>query len=931
MQKNYGILMAKTGKEAQEEWLPLWMHLRDTAGIMKCLVQKWTPKAVFCAANLEYEPFLKAAIFLAAVHDIGKATSYFQSVITKSCGEKYEEITGRGFVVNKVYRAEGRTPHSYAGQWILQSDTTGFGVPQSLAMVVGAHHGRPMDLDPVDEEPDMILLYPVNFYGKETGEEAKAPWKEAWQDIFDQALKLAGLRTVGELPVLTMEAQILLSGLLIMADWIASNAVFLPLLALDEYGDESLYPKRVLDGWKRADFPQGWESNVNQMDEAEFEKRFIYSPNEVQRHMLEAVNQAESPGIFILEAQMGIGKTEAALGAAEVLSSRKQEGGIFYGLPTQATSNGLFPRLYQWAEKVSENTVNAVRLAHGSAKFHEEYYQLFMKGKAQVDEDGQSSGKMVVNAWFQGNKRALLADFVLGTVDQFLMASLRRKHFMLRHVGLAGKVVVIDECHAYDAYMNEYLERSLQWMAAYGVPVILLSATLPFDRRRALTECYVKAYARYHLKKKKPDIAYMQPGWERNTAYPLLTWTDGETVRQVTFEQKVREKTVRVRYVDSVPEMIRLLEDKLKEGGCACIIVNTVKAAQKIYEECQKQMEQVHLVLYHAQFTMPDRYEKERELLKKMGKDSSDKDRNRLILIGTQVLEQSLDYDADIMVTQLCPMDLLLQRMGRLHRHEREGGQGKGSRPGRLKNPECILLREGEDTYDKGTRAIYGDYLLMRTRKLLPETIKIPGDISPLVQKVYDAGDDLGLTGKTWQVEKERYEGWVKGKKKRAKSYLLEKPSSKVMQGMLENAENSSDKAAEAGVRDAASSIEILLMKRETDGEVLFVKEEAGESSVLWTMEVPDNIQGRRIAMQRLKLPHALCMEYNKYDTIKELEEMNRRELAQWQLCPWLQGELIFLLDQENRGELNGYLLHYSFEKGLEYERKEKMDGGEGV
>ena len=87
------------------------------------------------------------------VHDIGKATSYFQSVITRSCGEKYEEITGRGFVVNKVYRAEGRTPHSYAGQWILQSDTTGFGVPESLAMVVGAHHGRPMDMDPVDEEP----------------------------------------------------------------------------------------------------------------------------------------------------------------------------------------------------------------------------------------------------------------------------------------------------------------------------------------------------------------------------------------------------------------------------------------------------------------------------------------------------------------------------------------------------------------------------------------------------------------------------------------------------------------------------------------------------------------------------------------------------------------------------------------------------------
>lgn len=931
MQKKYEILMAKTGGEEQEKWLPLWMHLKDTAGIMKRLVQKWIPKAVFFAADMDYEPFLETAVFLAAVHDIGKAISYFQSVITRSCMEKYEEITGRGFVVNKIYRAEGKTPHAYAGQWILQSDTTGLGVPKSLAMVVGAHHGKPMDEDSVNEEPDMILSYPVNFYGKETGEEIKNLWKEAWRDILNQALELAGIQAVSELPVLTQKAQILLSGLVIMADWIASNTAFFPLLSMDDYGEENAYPERVLEGWRRADFPWGWESKVNWMEDAEFEIRFGFAPNDVQKHMLEVVNQTKSPGIFILEAQMGIGKTEAALGSAEVLANRKQEGGIFYGLPTQATSNGLFHRLYQWAEKVSEETVNAVRLAHSAAEFQEEYHELFMKGKAEVDEDGQGSGRMVVNSWFQGNKRALLADFVIGTVDQFLMVSLRRRHFMLRHAGLAGKVVVIDECHAYDAYMNEYLERSLQWMAAYGVPVILLSATLPSDRRRALTECYVKAYVRYHLKKKKTKIVYMQPGWERSTAYPLLTWSDGEAVRQMTFEQNVQEKNVSLRYADSVSDMICLLEERLAEGGCACIIANTVKMAQRIYEECQKEMKLVHLVLYHAQFTMPDRVQKEQELLKKMGKNSSAGDRNRFLLIGTQVLEQSLDYDADIMVTQLCPMDLLLQRMGRLHRHARSGSQGSSSRPGRLRDPECIILRDGEEIYDEGTRAIYGDYLLMRTVHLLPKTVKIPGDISSLVQKVYDTEDDLGIKGDAYQAGKERYKEWVNGKKKRAENYLLEKPSARGMQGMLENGENSSDKAAEAGVRDAASAVEILLMKRGEGGEILYVREGAGEDLGLRAFEVPDNIQGRRIAMQRLKLPHALCMGYNKYATIEQLEEMNRRQLAQWQLCPWLQGELIFLLDQENRGELNGYLLHYSFEKGLEYERKEKTDAGEGV
>lgn len=159
----------------------------------------------------------------------------------------------------------------------------------------------------------------------------------------------------------------------------------------------------------------------------------------------------------------------------------------------------------------------------------------------------------------------------------------------------------------------------------------------------------------------------------------------------------------------------------------------------------------------------------------------------------------------------------------------------------------------------------------------------------------------------------------------------MRRPSSKLMQAILDNPEISSETLASAGVRDAASSIEVLLMKRGQDGEILFTGEDARESFGLSAFQVPDREQGRKIAMQRIKLPHALCMEWNQNDTISELEEKNRRELSQWQLSSWLKGELILLLDQENRGELNGYTLHYSFEKGLEYERKEERDAKEGV
>lgn len=932
MQKNYHILMAKTGRDTQEAWLPLWMHLRDTAGVIKKLVPKWVPKSVFSAAEMEYEPFLSAAVFLAAVHDIGKATSCFQSVITGAWADKYAEIADRGFALKKSYRAAGKTPHAHGGQWILQSDVTGFGVHESLAMVVGAHHGKPIGADSVMGEPDLVRLYPMNFFGTEKKDETKALWKEVWKDIVDEALRLAGVPSVGDLPVLTLEAQVLLSGLLIVADWIASNTAFFPLIPLEEYGDEGVYPERINSGWEQAAFPEGWHSEVKWMDEEEFGKRFGFSPNEVQNAMLEAVNNARDPGIFILEAQMGIGKTEAALGAAEILACKREAGGIFYGLPTQATSNGLFGRLYQWGAKVSPETVNAIRLAHSSAEFHEEYHQLMMKGRAYVDDDGQDRGWLEVNPWFQGNKRALLADFVIGTVDQFLMASLRRKHFMLRHVGLAGKVVVIDECHAYDAYMNQYLERSLQWMAAYHVPVILLSATLPFDRRKALVECYVKAYARYHLKKKKPEITYQCPHWEKNTRYPLLTWTDGETVEQTAVEQNIQDKTVTIQWADGIGDMVRLLDERLEEGGCACVIVNTVKMAQKIYEECKRGMENVNLVLYHAQFTIPDRYKKEQALLKKMGKDSHDRDRHRFILIGTQVLEQSLDYDADLMVTQLCPMDLLLQRIGRLHRHSKRDGKAEGyTRPPSLQAPRCIILGEDGQAYDEGSRAVYGEYLLMRTERILPGEIRIPGDICALVQKAYDEEDDLGLSGSLYMDAKNQHKERRKGKKQEAKSYLLEKPSSKTIQAILDNLEGSGEKAAEAAVRDGVSSIEVLLMKMGEEGKVLFPGESGDESIGLSVTEVPDSVQGRKIAMERLKLPHIFCAVWNRDHTIRELEEKNRRQLAQWQMSPWLQGELILMLDSDGRGELNGYTLQYTFEKGLEYERKEVKDGGEGV
>jgi CRISPR-associated endonuclease/helicase Cas3 len=312
---------------------------------------------------------------------------------------------------------------------------------------------------------------------------------------------------------------------------------------------------------------------------------------------------------------------------------------------------------------------------------------------------------------------------------------------------------------------------------------------------------------------------------------------------------------------------------------------------------------------------MPERAQKEKNLLEHMGKDSVYGDRYRYILIGTQVLEQSLDYDADIMFTQLCPIDLMLQRIGRLHRH------GRLDRPDKLKQPRCIVLTDGEEMYDDGTKSVYGDYLLKRTNKILNDYINIPYDISNLIQGVYEKNETGGDLSKEYNDYIEK----IDIKTKKAKKYLLKKPRKNIFDTLSVNDEQSDDIAAQASVRDGESSIEVILMKRGKDGKIHFLQE-CGDA--LYSSTVPNDKEGRMIAKQRIRLPHCFCTEWMIDKTITELEKQNKSYLPDWQISPWIKGELILLLDNNNHAELNGYILTYNFELGLQYEKKEEKDNG---
>lgn len=909
--KTVRLLAAKTDPQGGGFWLPLWMHAMDTSWTLQFLALYRLPEAVRRYLCPDEGLLIRTLRFLGFLHDIGKATALFQNKILHRLPDIRQQLS-RLLPVPDSFENPGGTSHARASEAILLS----FGCPRGVASVAGAHHGWPQEDRFQDSIVDNMDNYPDSYWGP-GGERG---WRACWQEMLDGALAFSGLSGMEELPALSKQQQVLLCGLLVMADWIASNTRYFPLIPVDTVGSPSLYPARAEAAWRELDLPGPWESGYMNLDIEAFTGRFGFPPNRIQQAVLDTVSRVASPGLLILEGQMGCGKTEAALAAGEVLGARFGFGGLYFGLPTQATANGIFGRLLCWAENQSEDAAHAIRLAHGMANLNEDYISLF-QGTAQTDEADENlpENGVLVHEWFQGNKQALLSDFVVGTIDQLLMAALVQRHVMLRHLGLAGKVVVVDECHAYDAYMNCYLDRALKWLGAYHVPVILLSATLPAGRRAELVESYLGC---------KPE------GLRENCGYPLLTWTDGQKACQAEIPVSTPSTTVRLAAADEA-RVAGLLEERMREGGCAGVIVNTVKKAQALASRLRDALPGYTVILFHAQFLMPDRAEKERVLLERLGKRSGPSERDRLIVVGTQVLEQSLDIDFDLLVSELCPMDLLLQRIGRLHRHRRE------SRPVALREACCFVLDTGDGTFDAGSVAVYGEWLLWRTRQLLPDSLLLPEDISPLVQKVYgwENGDPLPETDASRRM-KGAYLVRRLQQVSRAQKHEIPKPpappKNKKPRPRLESLDNwlqdddiYSESAARAAVRDGDPSIDLLLMVRRPDGRVTFLPWQEQGAEVR-TDCPPLEEESRAIARQKLRLPGYFSRRWTINKVIRQLENENRKWLSQWQQSPLLRGELVLLLDEALEASLAGMRLKYDRQDGLTY-REEETNEGKGI
>lgn len=702
---------------------PLICHLVDVASVA---VQLWdacipaSAQAWFAEQiGLDQANAARWAVFWAASHDVGKASPAFLE------RHRFQRPVPHG-TVSTVILAERLATAPFS----IDSEIAG-----RLATVIGGHHGAfPTAADTGWASDERKQL---------GGREGKA--RQAW--LLAEIARLTG---VGEAPPpsrLTNAGALWLAGFISVADWIGSNSDFFPYAAPEGH----VSPDFSVDGYAeeasgraaRALSALGWNAWPQETNSRPFEALFPFAPNDLQEKAIGVADGLRRPALVIVEAPMGEGKTEAALYLADRGNAALGMRGHYVALPTQATSNQMFGRVRDFLQRRYPDERVNTQLLHGHAALSSDFKALSsdegsflgalnIRDDQYLGFDGAQPG-VIAASWFTARKRGLLAPFGVGTVDQALLAVLQTRHFFVRLLGLAGKTVVFDEVHAYDTYMSVLLERLLGWLAALGCSVVLLSATLPRARREALLRAYGAAAAG-------------DPGGGA-AAYPSLTWRSGNDGGVIGLAVSDRSrKQLGLRWImptgdDAHTALGQDLAVALRDGGCAAVICNTVRGAHQTYQALKAFFPPEELGLFHARFLFKDRAARERDTVRRFGKPGEGVGRpHRAVLVATQVIEQSLDLDFDLMVTELAPVDLVLQRSGRLHRHPRE------DRPAGLREPALWIVgpeeRDGLPRFGGGVTYVYDEHVLLRSWLALRdrETIAVPEDVSALIEAVYDDG-----------------------------------------------------------------------------------------------------------------------------------------------------------------------------------------------
>lgn len=649
---------------------------------------------------------------------------------------------------------------------------------------------------------------------------ARKIWIQALAALF---LMPAGLSLHDQPPVLNQEDMPYLAGFCAVCDWLGSNETWFPYAAdqstenLQMYFDErcrSTEEQKLIEQCGLVYQPAPYAGISS-----------LLSANESPRQLQTVVNTLPlQTGLTLVEAPTGSGKTETALAYAWRLLDAGLADSIVFALPTQATANAMWDRLNHFADILFGVNSNLV-LAHGRARWHEGHAQL-KDAAAQRSVQTTEDIRVQCGEWIaESRKRVFLGQIGVCTVDQVLLSVLPLRHKFVRGFGVMKSVLIVDEVHAYDHYMYGLLHSVLSQQRRAGGSAVLLSATLPSSQRNQLAQAWGS-----------------ESILSADAPYPLLTHiaVDGKItpVEIADSTQLPPERTVVIESIQQPnlwpsAELLNRVVQAAETGARVVIICNLVDNAQQLARQLN-QKTTMPVDLFHARYRFTDRQAKEKNVLAEYGRHA-ERSGGR-ILVATQVVEQSLDLDFDWLITQLCPVDLLFQRLGRVHRHQRD------NRPAGFEQPTCTVLTAPDANYGLH-KLIYGNTrVLWRTQQLLEadSSIQFPAAYRAWIERVYER-DDWENEPESISLDFEEFHAVQKAKQDQAKML-----SNDTMNPLAD-----SDNNVRALTRDGEMSLSVVLLN--TDGKLLYDSDplpkpdewDRAEKISLGSVSVPNSWQGK--------------------------------------------------------------------------------------
>lgn len=689
--------------------LPLVDHCLDVGAAMAVVVDAWRAPLTAAAGRVLTPQDVERLCALAALHDIGKANRGFQARIDPKVRDKVGHTGPVAALLNHSVLSRGeaaRTLNAMVHDW---------GAREYLAAVM-AHHGRPLSEFHVDaavhtgrwtrhNEHWWVKADDPAHHVVPVIDAVRARWPLAWQ---------AGA-PLPDAPRLVA----LFAGLVTLADWLGSDTRRLPVGAPHGSAREPLRVEQVraaahARGFLPLDTPPG-----------DFAQAFGFTPHAFQ---IDAARD-DLGAVALIEAETGSGKTEAALWRWLELRRRGQVDGLFFALPTRSAAVQLHIRVNAMLKRVwRENAPEAMLAVPGYLRAGDANGQALPGYAVRWDDDAAGRGAPDARWAAERSLNFLAARVAVGTIDQALLGILPVKHALFRAGMLSRSLLVVDEVHASNHYMSELLARLLEHHVGVGGHALLLSATLGASARARLLHTDTPPLA----------AAEAQP-------YPALS---GSAV-------PLRPATAAMRAGKHVAvDVAALMHDAdaiaahavqaAREGASVLVVRNSVAGAVAVAQavaatapDLAFRVERV-ATLHHGRFARDDRERLDTAVERAFGKGRRARGQ---VLVGTQTLEQSLDIDADFLITDLAPIDVLLQRVGRLHRHAREDrGAFAQARVLVLRPPERDLspLLGKTNGARHGLGSVYPNVVqLEATLRLLedPPEIVIPRDNRRLVER----------------------------------------------------------------------------------------------------------------------------------------------------------------------------------------------------